>query len=132
MNLETKGILRRQIVNRRAGATPVAGRVIWRVDGSCGAAHICIMAHRIALVSFHSSSVAAGGYDGGKHVLRLRYIDGDIYDYLDVPSRVFQALLNAPSKGRFVNRHVKPHFAYRRVGENGSRRPVPRRLRRYR
>lgn len=81
------------------------------------------------MVPFGSSSIAAGGYDSADRVLRLRYIDGDAYDYLDVPSSVFRALLEAPSKGRFVNWHVKPYFAFRPVAGSGSRRPVPRRLR---
>jgi hypothetical protein len=80
------------------------------------------MAGRIRMVPFDSSSIAAGGYDGEERILRLRCIDGDTYDYLDVPSSVFQTLLDAPSKGQFVNWHIKPDYAYRRVKPN---RPSP-------
>jgi len=64
---------------------------------------------------FDSSSVVAGGYDARSGTLRLRYVDGDIYDYRDVPGAVFDALLRAPSKGRFVNWRIKPYYGYVRV-----------------
>ena len=67
------------------------------------------------MVSFLSTSIAAGGYDGKKRRLRLRYVGGDTYEYLNVPRSVFQNLLEAPSKGRFVNGHVKPYYSFRRV-----------------
>jgi hypothetical protein len=70
------------------------------------------------MISFDSSSIAAGGYDSGEGILRLRYIDGDTYDYLKVPRSVFRALLEAPSKGRFVNWHVNVF----RVQANGQKR----------
>jgi hypothetical protein len=67
------------------------------------------------MIAFESSCVAAGGYDPRSGVLRLRYVEGDTYDYRDVPSVLFEALLDAPSKGRFVNARVKPYYAYVRV-----------------
>jgi hypothetical protein len=73
------------------------------------------MTRQIAMTSFDSTSIAAGGYDTRSRTLRLRYIDGDVYDYSNVPSRVFVDLLDAPSKGRFVNWHVKPNYPYVRV-----------------
>jgi hypothetical protein len=67
------------------------------------------------MISFNSSSIAAGGYDARSRTLRLRYIGGDTYDYRNVPSVVFDDLLAAPSKGRFVNWHVKPYYSYVRM-----------------
>jgi hypothetical protein len=73
------------------------------------------MTRQIPMVLFISSSIAAGGYDTRSGTLRLRYIDGDTYDYRNVPSAVFDGLLDATSKGRFVNRYVKPYYSYVRV-----------------
>jgi len=67
------------------------------------------------LISFNSSSIAAGGYDASSGTLRLRYVDGDVYDYRNVPSAVFDDLVKAPSKGWFVNSCVKPYYSYVRV-----------------
>ena len=62
-----------------------------------------------------SSSIAAAGYDAGGRMLRVRFVGGGTYDYLDVPSEVFSGLLEAPSKGRFVNYQIKPCYSYRRL-----------------
>jgi hypothetical protein len=70
------------------------------------------------MILFNSSSIAAGGYDARSRTLRLRYIGGGTYDYRNVPSVVFDDLLAAPSKGRFVNWHVKPYYSYVRMDLN--------------
>jgi lysyl-tRNA synthetase class 2 len=62
-----------------------------------------------------SSSIAAAGYDPRSRILRVRFVGGDTYDYHRVPAAVFRELLEAPSKGRFVNWQIKPRYAYRRV-----------------
>jgi hypothetical protein len=62
-----------------------------------------------------SSSIASAGYDRGRQRLRLRYVGGAIYEYLKVPAKVFQDLLDAPSKGQFVNGSVKPFYPYVRL-----------------
>jgi hypothetical protein len=67
------------------------------------------------MVQMNSSSIAAAGYDHNRRALRLRYVGGGMYDYLDVPASVFQELLDAPSKGRFVNWCIKPRYRYRRL-----------------
>jgi KTSC domain len=72
-------------------------------------------ARHIPMHAVRSSSIAAVGYDPRRRTLRIRFIGGDSYDYLHVSPKVFGQLLDAPSKGRFVNWQVKPHFPYRRV-----------------
>jgi hypothetical protein len=93
------------------------------LEGCWGGPHLFGMAPRIPMIWVHSSSIAAGGYDARSGTLRLCYIDGDTYDYRNVPSAVFDDFLNAASKGRFVNWHVKPHYSYVRVVESGARLP---------
>jgi hypothetical protein len=73
--------------------------------------HVLGMTRRIPMILFNSSSIVAGGYDARSGTLRLRYIDGDTYNYRNVPSAVFDDLLDAPSKGRFVNWYVKPNYS---------------------
>jgi hypothetical protein len=69
----------------------------------------------VAMFAMSSSSIAAAGYDRERHALRLRYVSGGTYDYLDVPSSVFQAFLGAPSKGQFVNWYIKPGYRFTRL-----------------
>lgn len=62
-----------------------------------------------------SSAIAAVGYDAAARELYVRFIDGETYIYEAVPERVFDDLLEAESKGRFVNLHVKPAYDVRRA-----------------
>lgn len=38
------------------------------------------------------------------------------YVYFDVPEFVYCELLNAPSKGKYFNRKIKPFYRYQRRG----------------
>jgi hypothetical protein len=62
-----------------------------------------------------SSSIEAAGYDRERRTLRVRYLGGSTYDYVAVPAKVFKELLEADSKGRFVNWSIKPFYRYRRI-----------------
>jgi hypothetical protein len=42
--------------------------------------------------------------------------EGGAYDYLEVPSETVDEFVTAESHGQFVNRQIKPHYQYRRVG----------------
>jgi hypothetical protein len=42
-----------------------------------------------------------------------------VYIYFDVPHDVYEALLDSDRKGRFVNQHIKPDYAYERLGDIG-------------
>ena len=64
----------------------------------------------------HSTSVAAVGYDEGRHELSVKFIDGDTYVYAMVPPSVHRELLAAESVGRFVNARVKPIYPVRSAG----------------
>jgi KTSC domain len=77
-------------------------------------------APRIPMFRMSSSNVAAAGYDHGRKILRVRFVRGATYDYLEVPAIVYRGLLDAPSKGRFVNSHIKPCHAYRRLPKRPS------------
>jgi hypothetical protein len=88
------------------------------MDGLDADAHMNRMGHavrHIEMQDVRSSSIAAVGYDLRRQTLRIRFVGGDAYDYLHVAHEVFRQLLDAPSKGRFINYEVKPRFPYRRV-----------------
>ncbi|PWI45266.1 KTSC domain-containing protein [Streptomyces sp. ICBB 8177] len=60
-----------------------------------------------------SSALKSVGYE--ERVLGIEYVQGQIYDYLDVPRPVYEALMQAESKGRYVKAQVKNHYRYRPV-----------------
>jgi len=45
----------------------------------------------------------------------LRFRDGDIYRYFDVPVQWYEAFLAAESKGRYFSRHIRHEFRYEQV-----------------
>ena len=62
------------------------------------------------MTPIHSAAIARTGYDAARHILRLEYTSGRIYDYLDVPPEKYDQLLNAGSIGEFVNQEIKPNY----------------------
>lgn len=62
-----------------------------------------------------SSNVSQVGYDEDKNVLRVFFLSGGIYDYLDVPRETFDAVVNAKSVGKTINSLIKTKFEFQKV-----------------
>jgi len=61
-----------------------------------------------------SSAVARIGYDAELGEAYVEYLGGDLYVYEGVPVDVFEGLVNAESKGAFVNAVIK-EYPFREV-----------------
>lgn len=69
--------------------------------------------------SFTSSNVHSGLYDFGERQLFMRYKrDGAdaIYQYWDVPAQVWSGLVEASSKGSYVNQYIAFEYRYSKAG----------------
>ena len=63
-----------------------------------------------------SSNVASVGYDHGSSTLEVEFLNGAMYQYFGVPESIFDGLMNASSKGSFLDQYVKKAgYAYTRV-----------------
>jgi KTSC domain len=71
------------------------------------------------LVPVQSTNIAAVGYDAGTLVVQFR--DQSIYHYEDLPEQVYQGLLGAESKGRYLHRDVRGRYCYQRKEESAAR-----------
>lgn len=60
--------------------------------------------------SVDSSNVRAVGYDDSKQILHVEFLNGGRYIYFDVPFEDYNALVEAPSIGRFLNARIIPRF----------------------
>ncbi len=60
--------------------------------------------------SVNSSSIVSVGYDRAARVVEIEFEGGAIYRYMPVPVYIYRELLDAPSKGVFVNSVIKPRF----------------------
>ncbi len=62
-----------------------------------------------------SSSVRSLGYDGADRALEVEFLSGAVYRYLDVPTRVVEAMATTPSIGSYLARNVRNRYRFRRV-----------------
>lgn len=54
-----------------------------------------------------SSNIASIGYEEEVQTLEIEFINGDIYQYFDVPRSVYQELMSSASHGRYLNQYIK-------------------------
>ena len=67
------------------------------------------------MIALDSSTMNATGYDAALKKLRIVFSKNEVYDYKNVPPKVFEGLLQAKSKGTFFNLHIKEKFAYEKI-----------------
>lgn len=62
-----------------------------------------------------SSVVASISYDAVLSTLRIVYLSGSIYDYLNVSEEIYLEMKAASSKGIFLNKNIKGKFKFKKV-----------------
>lgn len=60
-----------------------------------------------------SSNIRKIGYDSGD--LIVEYLSGTKYRYKKVPKKLYEAMLESDSKGRFMNNSIKGKFEYEKI-----------------
>lgn len=63
-----------------------------------------------------SSNVSTIGYDEQTQTLEVEFVSGWVYQYYGVPQHMFEQMMQASSKGKFLNLYIKNAFPYSRVG----------------
>ncbi|MDQ2630840.1 MAG: KTSC domain-containing protein [Actinomycetota bacterium] len=66
--------------------------------------------HRVPV---ESSSIESVGYE--KNVLEVRFRNGGLYRYFDVPEQAVVSLMRAESKGRFFNQEIRGRYPAARL-----------------
>ena len=64
-----------------------------------------------------STAISYYKYDPDRMSLRVRFVSGLLYEYKNVPERVYAALKKATSKGGFLNRVIKGSYDYEKIEE---------------
>jgi hypothetical protein len=54
-------------------------------------------------------------YDTDTQTLRVFFVSGSVYDYKNVPLKVYEEMMNAASKGTFLNQVIKARFGFKKV-----------------
>ena len=66
-------------------------------------------------VPVKSSNLKDVTYDNKKKELKVIFLNDTHYTYKNVPSILYNNLLRAPSKGKFLNKYIKGKYSYIRV-----------------
>ena len=64
-------------------------------------------------ISVESSNLGSVGYEQG--TLEIQFNWGGVYQYYDVPEKVYEELMNADSHGVYFNANIKGEYDYERV-----------------
>ncbi len=76
------------------------------------------IATEIQRVPVSSTAMNSVGYDQSAHVLEIEFAGGEVYQYYDVPRRIYDGLMSAESHGRYFHQHIRnARFRYRRVAD---------------
>jgi hypothetical protein len=55
----------------------------------------------------NSSNIDIVHYDNHHSLLSITFHDGSVYNYANVSPEKYRALMNAPSKGRYLHQQIK-------------------------
>jgi len=62
-----------------------------------------------------SSAISSVGYDRKAKTLELEFSSGGVYDYYEVPPKIYAELMSAESKGRFISVRIRGKYQSERV-----------------
>ena len=66
----------------------------------------------MTITAVDSTSLRTIGYDAERQLLQVEFHNRSIYQYFEVPATVCQELMQAPSKGAYFNRSIRPSFDF--------------------
>jgi hypothetical protein len=61
-------------------------------------------------VEFRWPGIANIGCSKRRHILKIEFVNGEVYRYLDVAPGVYRDLMLAKSKARFYDSNVRSHY----------------------
>lgn len=62
-----------------------------------------------------SSNLASVGYDEREEILEIEFQHGAVYQYFDVPKKVYEELMNAESHGKYFSAHIRNEYYYEKI-----------------
>ena len=66
----------------------------------------------MTITAVDSTSLRTIGYDDERQPLPVEFHNRSIYQYFEVPATVYRELMQAPSKGAYFNRSIRPSFDF--------------------
>jgi ATP-dependent DNA helicase RecG len=69
---------------------------------------------KIKRIPVASSNIASVGYDKKAHILEIEFHHGAIYQYVDVPEKVYEEIMSSPAQGAYFMNEIKDKFEYQK------------------
>jgi hypothetical protein len=66
-------------------------------------------------LSVDSSNIKSIGYDENRNTLEVEYNGGSVYQYFDVPNKVYQDIISTNSVGRYLYANIKDKYNYTKL-----------------
>ena len=67
------------------------------------------------MTNVSSSNIKSVGYDMDKKILCIKFLNGSLYTYKDVPLSKYEALRDANSVGKYLNQNIKGIYSYTQI-----------------
>ena len=67
------------------------------------------------MIPVESSNVHSVGYNEKTNEMFVQFLTKSVYKYKEVPKVVYDALFEADSVGCYLNKKIKPNFAFEKV-----------------
>jgi hypothetical protein len=68
------------------------------------------------MITVNSTNIDSVGYNADTQTLTVKFkVSGQTYEYLNVPQTLYESLMTAESKGKYINNNIRSQFTYRRV-----------------
>jgi hypothetical protein len=64
-------------------------------------------------IAVESSNIASIGFEDT--TMEVEFTNGGLYQYINVEEETFQAMMDAESKGKFLNNRIKDKYLFRKV-----------------
>ena len=67
------------------------------------------------MIKVDSSNIDEIGYNTAQQELYIRFLDGNLYVYRNVPEIEFSSLMNASSYGKYFHINIKNQYPYEKI-----------------
>ena len=68
--------------------------------------------HRTAITS---PGIEQLGYEEGSEILEIKFVSGTVYEFYNVPSKMYEQLMSSPRKELFYETNILVRFPYKRL-----------------
>jgi hypothetical protein len=69
----------------------------------------------VDMIYVDSSNIEAIGYNSDAQELHIQFLSGATYVYYGVPEHIYEEIMDAPSRGSYLNRVIKGVYKYAKI-----------------